>query len=142
MPEMPAPMINTSTCSMLVVFMAPTVRQVRGSSLDSRGQSFDSSGQPGAGAAGDLASSVNLATQHADAASPDSQSRMAGEPSALEQVGNGLQARVVEHAGQHAAVVFDCGAVDEVRVTARQENADATHFRGLARATQRDGGKV
>src|ERR1700756_1565934 len=98
MPEMPAPMINPSTCSRLAVFMAPTVRQVRGSSLDSRGQSFDSSGQ---------------------------------------QIGDGLQASLIENARQHAAVVFDRGAVDEVRVSAREEHANAAHLGGLARAAHR-----
>src|ERR1700739_1780006 len=101
MPEMPAPMINTSTCSMLVVFMAPTLRQVRRLRLDRRGQSFDSSGQFG-----------------------------------LQQIGDGLQARIVEHTGQHASVVFDGRSVDEVRVSAREENADAAHLRGFARAAQ------
>src|ERR1700757_1702754 len=60
----------------------------------------------------------------------------------LQQIGDGLQAGLIENARQHAAVAFDRGAVYEVRIPAREENATATPLGGLARAAQRDGGKV
>ena len=55
----------------------------------------------------------------------------------LQQVGDGLQAGVVEHAGQHAAVALDGRAVDEVRGAAGQKD---THPADLAGSPARRNG--
>src|SRR5215218_9828667 len=61
---------------------------------------------------------------------------------ALQQVGDRLEARVVQHTGQHAAVDLDRGAVDEVGGAAAQEHADAAHFGGFSGAAQRNVAEV
>ena len=54
-----------------------------------------------------------------------------------EQIGDGLQAGLVEHAGQHAAVDLDGGAVDEIGCARREEHAGAADLGGLAAALER-----
>ena len=49
----------------------------------------------------------------------------------LQQIGDGLQAGVVEHAGKHSAVALDRGAVDEVCGAPGQKDADPADLVGL-----------
>src|ERR1700757_1166548 len=60
----------------------------------------------------------------------------------LQQIGDPLQAGLIQNARQHTAIALDRGAVDEVRVSAREENADTAHLCGLARTPQGHGSEI
>src|SRR5215207_3132449 len=59
-----------------------------------------------------------------------------------EQVRDRLQPRLVQHAGEHAPVDLDGGAVDEVGRAAAEEHAGPADLDGFTRAAQRNVAKV
>src|SRR5271167_2182251 len=54
-----------------------------------------------------------------------------------EQIGDGLQSGVVEHARQHAAIDFDGGAIDEIGCARGKEHTRAADLFGFATTLER-----
>ena len=53
-----------------------------------------------------------------------------------QKVGDGLEARVIQHAGQHAAIDFNGGAVDEIGGARGEEHTRPADLLGFATAAQ------